>query len=416
VSDPVNVVIIGAGFGGLSVARRLSKAPLQITLIDRCNYHLFQPLLYQVATAGLSPADIAWPIRSIVRHQANARVLLGEVNAIDTDHKIVSIDGDSVAYDYLVLATGVRHAYFGNEEWAKYAPGLKQIEDATAIRRRILMAFERAEMETDIEERKRLLTFVIVGGGPTGVELAGALVELARKALVADFRRIDPHQARIIIVEAGNRVLPSFPVRLSQFAERSLEGLGVEVRLGAPITWCDAQGVIVNKERLDAATILWAAGVAASPAGKWLGAQCDSAGRIRAAADLSVPGFPQVYAVGDTVTINDGDGKPLPGIAPVAKQQGRFVARMIETDINKDKSPPAFRYRSAGNLATIGRKSAVIDFGVVRLTGRLAWWIWGFAHIYFLISMRNRVIVTIQWLWSYFTFQRGARLITGEDE
>ncbi|MDH3689859.1 MAG: NAD(P)/FAD-dependent oxidoreductase [Gammaproteobacteria bacterium] len=415
-SDPVNVVIIGAGFGGLSVARRLSKAPLQITLIDRCNYHLFQPLLYQVATAGLSPADIAWPIRSIVRHQANARVLLGEVNAIDTDHKIVSIDGDSVAYDYLVLATGVRHAYFGNEEWAKYAPGLKQIEDATAIRRRILMAFERAEMETDIEERKRLLTFVIVGGGPTGVELAGALVELARKALVADFRRIDPHQARIIIVEAGNRVLPSFPVRLSQFAERSLEGLGVEVRLGAPITWCDAQGVIVNKERLDAATILWAAGVAASPAGKWLGAQCDSAGRIRAAADLSVPGFPQVYAVGDTVTINDGDGKPLPGIAPVAKQQGRFVARMIETDINKDKSPPAFRYRSAGNLATIGRKSAVIDFGVVRLTGRLAWWIWGFAHIYFLISMRNRVIVTIQWLWSYFTFQRGARLITGEDE
>ena len=409
------VVIVGAGFGGLSTAVKLSKAPVDITIIDRCNHHLFQPLLYQVATAGLSPADIAWPVRSILRKQANARVILGEVTAIDSTDRVVECDAGLIHYDYLVLATGAQHAYFGNEKWATFAHGLKRIEDATYIRRQILLAFEYAEMEAEQDKRDRYLTFVIVGAGPTGVELAGALIELSRKALAADFRSIDPRQARIILIEAGDQVLPSFPDPLSIFAQKALEKLGVEVLLGTPVTHCDETGVNLGQRRIEASTILWAAGVAASPAGQWLGAECDNVGRIKVNQDLSILGFPDVYAIGDTVSLNGQDGQPLPGIAPVAKQQGRYVAQRIEASVTGKEDPGPFRYRFMGNLATIGRKAAVIDFGFVKLKGWFAWWIWGLAHIYYLIGMRNRLLVAIQWLWSYFTFQSGGRLITEPD-
>ena len=409
------VVIIGAGFGGLSAAAKLANVPVEVTLIDRCNHHLFQPLLYQVATAGLSPADIAWPVRSILRKQGNVRVMLGEVTAIDSSKKVVICDVGLIPYDYLVVATGARHAYFGNDKWADFAHGLKRIEDATYIRRQILLAFEYAEMETEQTKRNRYLTFVIVGAGPTGVELAGALIELSRKALAADFRSIDPRQARIILVEAGNRVLTSFPKPLSDFAKTALEKLGVEVLLGTPVTGCDETGVNVGQKRIEANTILWAAGVAASPAGQWLGTECDNVGRIKVNKDLSVPGLPGVYAIGDTVNISGQDGQLLPGIAPVAKQQGRYVAQCIKASLTGEESSKPFRYRPTGNLATIGRKAAVIDFGFVQLKGWLAWWIWGLAHVYFLIGMRNRLLVAIQWLWSYFTFQSGGRLITNPD-
>ncbi len=411
--DRPHVVIVGAGFGGLSAAKALASAPVDLTLIDRRNYHLFQPLLYQVATAGLSPADIAWPIRRIVRSQANTRVLLGEVTGVDLEARMVFMGAEAVPYDHLILATGARHAYFGNDAWEPFAPGLKKIEDATDIRRRILMAFERAEMEPDPAERERLLTFVIVGAGPTGVELAGAIAELARRVLAKDFRNIDPRQTRILLVEAGERVLPSFPDSLSVFAGRALEKLGVEVLLGQPITGCDADGVAFDERRLAARTVLWAAGVAASPAGDWLGQDTDGAGRVVVQPDLSVPGHPEVFVIGDTAAVSDDEGRPLPGIAPVAKQQGRFVARCIRRNLAGDVVRPAFRYSHAGSLATIGRAAAVIDFGWLRLNGWLAWWIWGVAHVYFLIGMRNRLLVAIQWLWSYVLFDRGARLITG---
>jgi len=407
------VVIVGAGFGGLAAARALRNAPVEVLVIDRRNYHLFQPLLYQVATAGLSPADIAWPIRGILHDQENAAVQLGRVTGIDTARRQVLVEERRVDYDYLILATGARHAYFGRDDWERVAPGLKKVDDATMIRRRILLAFERAETASEPAERAGLLTFVMVGAGPTGVEMAGAIAELARHALAADFRSIDPRSTRIVLVEAGPRVLPAFPASLSETARRALERLGVEVLTGRPVTACDAAGVAVGEERIEARTVIWAAGVLASPAARWLGAACDRAGRVEVAPDFSVPGHPGVFAIGDTAAARGADGRPLPGIAPAAKQAGRWVGRLIAGRAAGRADPPAFRYRHAGNLATIGRKAAVADFGRLRMSGFAAWLLWSLAHVYFLIGLRNRFVVALTWLWSYLTFERGARLITG---
>jgi NADH dehydrogenase len=410
------VVIIGAGFGGLWAAKALADAPLEVVVIDRQNYHLFQPLLYQVATAGLSPADIAAPIRSIVGMYRNVTVMLGQVSGVDMAGRKVLIEGGrSEAYDYLILATGAHHAYFGHDDWQSFAPGLKRIEDATEIRRRILLAFEQAENETDTDERRRLMNLVIVGGGPTGVELAGAVAELARRALAKDFRNIDPRAARIILIEAGPSLLSSMPVDLSNEAKRRLEQLGVEVRLNAPVTSVDAAGVTTGAARIEARTVIWAAGVAASPAGEWLGAECDRVGRIKVNPDLSVPGHPEIFAIGDTSLAFDAGGNPLPGVAPVAKQQGAYVGKLIKGRLRGAERTQPFRYRSYGNLATIGRKAAVIDFGWIHLRGLVAWLLWSVVHIYFLMGFRNRLMVALHWLWAYFTFQRGARLITGQN-
>ncbi|MGH8585854.1 MAG: NAD(P)/FAD-dependent oxidoreductase [Gammaproteobacteria bacterium] len=407
------VVIVGAGFAGMWAARALARAPVEITVIDRRNYHLFQPLLYQVATAALSPGDIAWPIRRMLRRQRDTRVLLGEITGVDMQRRAVSLGDQSIPYDYLILATGVRHDYFGHDDWEASAPGLKELDDATRIRRRILLAFERAECGSDPSAQRRLLTFVIVGGGPTGVELAGAIAELARRALAADFRHIDPKSARILLCEAGERVLPAFPEALSRYAGRALARLGVEVKLKSPVTDCGPWGVTVGTERVEAATVLWAAGVAASPVARWLGIEADRLGRVPVAPDLSVPGLPEVFVAGDVALVSDATGRPLPGVAPAAKQAGAYVARVIAARVAGRPAPPPFRYRDFGNLATIGRRAAVIDFGWLRIKGGIAWWIWGIAHIYFLIGMRNRLIVSLQWLWAYLTFDRGARLITG---
>ena len=410
------VVIVGAGFGGLTAARALARAPVDVVVIDRRNYHLFQPLLYQVATAALSPADIAMPIRAILRGQKNASVLLGRAVGVDATSRELILDDRRVPYDYLVLATGARHAYFGNDHWEPVAPGLKKIDDATDIRRRILLAFERAESALTDDERHRLLTLAVVGGGPTGVEMAGAIAELAKMALAADFRVIDPRQARILLIEAGSRVLPAFPEKLSAIAQRDLERLGVEVRTGAPVTHCDAGAVTIGTETIPCGCIIWAAGVAASPAAKWLGADGDRAGRVKVMPDLSLPGTPDIYVIGDTAHVTGADGNLLPGIAPVAKQQGAYVARAIAARVSGRPTPPAFRYRNLGNLATIGRKAAVADFGWIKLSGRLAWLLWGGVHILFLIGFRNRLAVLLDWAWAYLTFQRGARLITGRSE
>jgi NADH dehydrogenase len=410
---PPHVVIVGAGFGGLTAAKRLATAAVEVTLIDRENHHLFQPLLYQVATAGLSPAEIAWPIRGLVRRQRNTQVLLGEVTGVDRERHVVTMADREIPYDFLVLATGATHAYFGNDGWALHAPGLKCIDDATEIRRRLLIAFERAEMENDPDERRRLLTIVIVGAGPTGVEMAGAIAELARKALAADFRTIDPKHTRVLLIEAGPRLLPTFPEDLSRYAGRALRNLGVEVWLGRAITGCDAAGVMMGEERLRAGTVIWAAGVAASPAAAWLGVEADRAGRVKVGARLTARGSDDVFVIGDTALALDANGEPLPGLAPVAKQQGVYITEVIKARLAGKADPPPFRYRERGKLATIGRREAIIAFGGLRLTGWLAWWIWGIAHIYFLISLRNRLIVATQWLWSYVTFERGARLITG---
>jgi NADH:ubiquinone reductase (H+-translocating) len=415
-TDPrPHVVIVGGGFGGLSAAVALRSAPVRVTLIDRRNYHLFQPLLYQVATAALSPADIASPIRAILRRQPNTTVLLGQVTGIDAMGKAVQIGDKHLAYDQLVIATGARHAYFNHDEWERYAPGLKKIDDATDIRRRILLAFERAENSNDEAERRRLLTFVIVGAGPTGVEMAGAVAELARKALLSDFRNIDPRLARVLLVEGGQRVLPSFPEKLSAVAQRSLQKLGVEILLGTPVDRCDGSGVSIGGRWVDTGAVIWAAGVMASPAAKWLHAAQDRAGRVVVEPDLTLAGHRDVFVIGDTALVAGADGKPLPSIAPVAKQQGAYVARIIAARARKKREPPPFHYRHLGSMATIGRKAAVADFGSIRLSGFVAWLLWGFVHIYFLIGFRNRLTVMMDWFWAYVTFQRGARLITGHD-
>jgi NADH dehydrogenase len=407
----MRVVVIGAGFGGLSAAKALSHMPVALTIIDQRNHHLFQPLLYQVATAGLSPADIATPIRSLFSGRRNVRVLLGRVTGIDVENREVVVDDKRVAYDTLIVATGARHAYFGHDDWEPFAPGLKQIEDATAIRRRILIAFEHAEAEEEAEERRRLLSFAVIGAGPTGVELAGAIAELAKVALAKDFRVIDPRDARIILVEAGERVLPTFPSSLSRSAHDALVALGVEVRTGAAVTACTARDINIGEERIAAATVLWAAGVMASPAARWLQAAHDRAGRVIVESDLTLPEHPEVFVIGDTASMEGPDGKTLPGLAPVAKQQGLYVARLIRARLAG--SPVArFHYRNLGSLATIGRGRAVADFGWIRLSGRLAWLLWGLVHIAFLIGFRNRIVVLMDWLSAYVTFMRGARLIT----
>jgi NADH dehydrogenase len=406
------VVIVGAGFGGLSLAKGLAGAPYDVTLIDRHNYHLFQPLLYQVATAALSPADIAAPIRAILRGQTNVTVALADVSGVDVAAKVVIAEGKRIPYDILVLATGAQHAYFGHDDWAGVAPGLKTIDDATYLRRQILLAFERAEAESDAAERARLLTFVVVGGGPTGVEMAGAIAELAKWALAADFRNIDPRSARIILVEGGPRLLAALNPSLSEKARQSLEKLGVEVRLNAMVTSCSDRDVAIGDERIETRTIMWAAGVRASPAAEWLAAPADRAGRVTVEPDMSLQGHPDIFVLGDTALALDANGKPLPGIAPVAKQQGQYLAKQLIARARGDALSP-FRYRDFGTLATIGRKYAVADFGRVRLSGFIAWVLWSAAHVYFLIGFRRRAIVALHWAWSYITFQRGTRLITG---
>jgi NADH:ubiquinone reductase (H+-translocating) len=406
------VIIVGAGFGGLTAAKALAGKPFDITVIDQHNYHLFQPLLYQVATAGLSPAEIASPIRGILSREQNVNVMLGKVSGVDTAQREVLAEGRRIPYDTLILATGAQHAYFGHDDWAAHAPGLKTIDDATYIRRRILLAFEKAETEPDVAERARLLNFVVIGGGPTGVEMVGAIAELANRALAADFRSIDPRAARIILVEAAPRLLTPFDPSLSEAAKKSLEQLGVEVRLGAAVTALDAEGVSIGAERIEARTVIWGAGVMASPAGAWLGAETDRVGRVKVSADLSVPGHPDIFVIGDTALLNGADGKPLPGVAPVAKQQGQYVADLlIARQAGRTVKP--FRYRDFGSLATIGRSRAVVQMGRLKIKGFIAWLLWSVAHIYFLIGFRNRLIVATNWLWNYVTFQRGTRLITG---
>lgn len=406
-------VVVGGGFGGFEAARLLARKGCDVTLIDRRNHHLFQPLLYQVATAALSTSEVAWPIRHLVRRQANIRTLLATVTGIDTDNRLVlTADGGAVPYDSLVLATGARHAYFGHDEWEQYAPGLKTLEDATAIRRKLLLAFEQAERCSDPAERAALMTFAIIGGGPTGVELAGAIAELARSDLPGEFRSIRPQEARVVLVEAGPRILGNFVEPLSDYARRALEGLGVEIILGQPVTAVDETGIIYGGQRLAACTVLWAAGVQASPAAHWLGVEADRAGRIKVNPDLSVPGHADIFAIGDTALAFRPDGRPVPGVGDAAKQGGRHAARVILARLAGEPSPGPFRYAHAGDLATIGKRAAVIDFGWIRLTGWVAWWAWGLAHIYFLIGLKNRLFVALSWLWIYLTGQRSARLIT----
>ncbi|ASY66768.1 NADH dehydrogenase (plasmid) [Sinorhizobium sojae CCBAU 05684] len=411
-----HVVILGAGFGGLNAAMSLRRAPVDITVIDRRNYHLFQPLLYQVATAGLSPAQIAMPIRRILTRQSNATVLMDKVESVDAAARCVVTGTRRITYDYLVIATGARHTYFGNDAWSEYAPGLKTIADATAIRARILSAFERAEVTDDAAMRKRLLTFVVVGGGPTGVELAGAIAELARNTVVRDFRRIDSSTARVMLVEAGAHILPTMPPCLSKKAGRQLEKLGVEVVCGNAVADCDDSGVrLANGTEIDSACVLWAAGVMASRAAKWIGAPADRAGRVMVDARLNPPGHGEIFVIGDTASVGDGGGLPVPGVAPAAKQMGRYAARAILDDMAGRRSAP-FRYRDYGNLATIGRKAAVADFGRARLSGYPAWLVWNFAHLWFLVGFRNRLVVFLDWAVAYVRNDRAARLITGQYE
>lgn len=411
------VVVIGAGFGGLECTRALSRAGVHVTVIDRRNHHLFQPLLYQVATTSLATSEIAWPVRHLLRKRKDVTTLLGTVVGLDTEGKRVLLeDGGSVPYDTLVLATGARHAYFGHDEWEPFAPGLKTLEDATTIRRRILLAFERAERETDPEKRRALMTFVIIGGGPTGVELAGTIAELAHDTLSGEFRNIDPSTARVVLIEAGERILAGFKPELSAYAGKALERLGVTVELGRAVTECTADGVTFGGETLPAGAIIWAAGVAASPAAEWLGVPADRVGRLIVEPDLTVPGHPDIFAIGDTAHVEWQEGRLVPGIAPAAKQQGRHVAATIRARLAGNDAPRPFRYKHDGDLATIGKRAAVIDFGWIKLTGWIAWWIWGIAHIYFLIGLRNRLAVSLSWLWIYFSGQRSARLITQGDE
>jgi NADH:ubiquinone reductase (H+-translocating) len=409
-------VVVGAGFGGLSAARALCGKGADVTIVDKQNHHLFQPLLYQVATAGLSPADIAAPIRSVVKKHKATRVLLDEVTGVDADRRLVLLaDGAPLAYDYLVLATGATHSYFGREDWAEVAPGLKTIDDATRLRRNILFALEHAEALPAGPARNRQLTFVLVGGGPTGVEMAGAIAELCRHTVTADFRCIMTDQARVILVQAGPRLLPSFPEPLSQCARRSLERLGVEVLTDARVTQIDTHGVCVDDMRIEAGTVVWCAGVQASPVAEWLGLPADRTGRVAVAPDLSLTAHPEIFVIGDAAMVEQPDGSPVPGLAPAAKQMGKHAAQVIAARLTGAALPAPFRYKDWGNLATIGRKRAVADFGFARMRGTLAWLFWCVAHIFFLVGFRNRLIVGANWLWHYVTFDRGARLITGLD-
>ena len=406
------VVIIGGGFGGLEAARTLRRADADVTVIDRQNHHCFQPLLYQVATAALSPADVAWPIRHILRSQQNATVLMATVTGIHAEAKKVRTDSGDIPYDYLVIATGAMHSYFGHDEWSDVAPGLKRIEDATRIRRSILVAFEQAEIMAHPDEQRRLLTFVIVGGGATGVEMAGAIAEIARQTLTADFRRIDPRSAHIVLIEGGPRLLPAFLPAQSDYVRDILTRAGVTVMTDTMVTKCDARGVDLNSGRLDASTIIWAAGVVASPAAQWLSAEADRAGRVKVQPDLSVPGHPDIFVIGDTAAVTS-NGYPVPGIAPAAKQMGQYVGKLIVARLTGRVIAKPFRYMHLGDLATIGRHAAVVKFGALKLRGFIGWLFWSVAHIYFLIGLRNRFIVAFSWFWSYLTFQRGARLIIG---
>lgn len=408
-----HIVVVGAGFGGLETVCGLTQKNVRITLIDRRNHHLFQPLLYQVATSSLSTSEIAWPIRHHFRKRPEVTTLMAAVTGVDKNARTVTLDdGTTLSYDTLVLATGARHAYFGHDDWEAYAPGLKTLEDATTLRRHILMAFEKAERETDPVRLAARLTFVIIGGGPTGVELAGAIAELARSS-VREFRNINSHKTRVILIEAGPRILPAFEEKLADYAKRSLEKLGIEVYLGKPVTECSPTGVVFGGQQLTAKTIVWAAGVQASPAAQWLDVEADRAGRIKTNPDLTIPGHPEIFAIGDTAAINDARGKPVPGIAPAAKQQGVYIAKLINKRLAHGTSAnKPFHYQHLGNLATIGKSLAVIDFGWLKLTGAIAWWMWGLAHIYFLIGVRNRLAVALSWLWIHFRDQRGSRLIT----
>jgi len=407
------LVIVGAGFAGLQAAKRLGHDPrLAIDLVDRRNHHLFQPLLYQAATSILPPSQIAWPIRQLARNWPSVTVTLGEVVSVDADaREALLAGGGSLAYDTLIIATGVTHAYFGHDDWAAFAPGLKTLEDATQIRRRILLGFERAE--THPEAAEAYLTFVIVGAGPTGVELAGTIAELALTHLPDEFRHIDTRSARVVLIEAGERILPSFDPSLSAYALRALDELGVEVRTGEAVTHCDEAGVVTSAGSLPARTVIWAAGVAASPAAEWLGLTADRAGRVTVTPQLTAPGLPDVFVIGDTAQVAWNEGRVAPGIAPAAKQQGDYVAKVIRARLAGRPQPPPFRYRHQGSLATIGRNRAIIDFGEIKLKGWLAWWLWGAAHIYFLIGARSRLAVTWNWFWAYVRNEPAARLITG---
>jgi len=407
------VVVVGAGFGGLEAARNLAKLPVQITLIDRKNHHTFQPLLYQVATAGISPGEIAAPIRWILRGRQNVEVLMDEVVDFDLTRKIVKLPDLEIPYDYLVVAAGARHSYFGHDEWAPLAPGLKTVEDALEIRRRVLLAFELAEKEAVAGGPRPTLNFVIVGGGPTGVELAGTLAEIAHRVLQDEFRSIDPKRTRILLLEGGPRILPTYAPDLSESAVRQLQKLGVEVRAPAMVTKIDPGAVWVGEERVPAAVILWAAGVAASSLGKKLGASIDRSGRVMVNADLTILNHPEVFVIGDLATLKDKYGNTLPGVAPVALQEGRYVAKAIAGDLQRS-ARQNFHYVDKGSLATIGRNAAVAEFRKLHISGYFAWLAWLFIHIFFLIGFRNRIIVLIQWAWSYFTYERGARLITGD--
>lgn len=409
------VIVVGGGFGGLWATRALAREPVQVLLLDRCNHHLFQPLLYQVATAGLSAPDIAAPLRHILRRQANVEVRLAEVVAIDPAARQVRLaDGEVLAYDTLVLASGATHAYFGHDDWAPHAPGLKTLDDALLIRRRLLLAFERAEASATTAEREAWLHFAVVGAGPTGVELAGTLAEIARHTLRREFRRIDPAAARVRLIEAGPRVLPTFPDSLSASAKRQLERLGVEVLTGLPVADIDAHGYRLGGTRVAARTVLWAAGVAASPLGRALGAPTDRAGRVPVGPDLTLPGQPDVFVIGDLAALQQ-EGKPVPGVAPAAKQMGNHVARVLKAR-RLGRTPPPFRYRDWGNLATIGRMAAVVDLGRLRFGGIAAWWFWLLMHVFFLIGFRNRLAVLLNWSWAYWTYQRAARIILGRDD
>jgi NADH:ubiquinone reductase (H+-translocating) len=423
------VVIVGAGFAGLNAAQAVAHAAASITVLDRKNHHTFQPLLYQVATAGLSPGEIATPIRSILSHHKNVEVLLAEVTGFDLEHRTVEIPDQEIPYDYLILAAGATHAYFGHDDWEPYAPGLKTIEDATEIRRRVLLAFELAERQAYAGEGWRAVNFVIVGAGPTGVELAGTLAEISRHALAHDFCNIDPKRTHILLLEGGPRVLPVYPEDLSRSAEQQLRHLGVEVRTSAMVTQVEPGAIHVGEQRMEASVILWAAGVAASSLGKNLGAPLDRAGRVLVQPDLSVAGHPEVFVIGDLASVKDEHGKMIPGVAPAAIQEGRFVGKLIRREIENSRNPvappfsrsvrgggegrPAFHYWDKGSIATIGRAAAVADFGKLHISGYLAWLSWLFVHIFFLIGFQNRLLVFIQWAWSYITFERGARLITG---